>query len=103
MMHSEKNLLCALLLGFPLVAQTAVDLQKQSKSVNFQNAPFTIPFKAGTALPATCSQGEMFFLTSATAGANTYGCVSTNTWAVQSGTGPGSVTIQNTGVLVGAR
>ena len=89
--------------GVPLTAQTLVDLQRQSKSVNFQNAPFTIPLKAGSALPATCMQTELFFLTTAAPGANIYGCSATNTWVAQSGSGSGAVTIQNTGTVVGMR
>lgn len=44
------------------------------------------PFKVGPSLPATCGQGEAFFLTTAAAGANYYGCTVTNTWTAQSGT-----------------
>jgi hypothetical protein len=69
----------------PLSAQTLINLQTQSKSVNFKSAPFTSPMKTGGALPAACTQGEMFFLTTAAAGANLYGCPSTNGWAAQSG------------------
>jgi len=41
----------------------------------------------GSSLPATCmaSIGQVFFLTSASAGANLYGCTATNTWTVQGG------------------
>src|ERR1041385_1632169 len=37
----------------------------------------------GTALPATCYTGDLFFKTNAAAGSNVYACVSTNTWVVQ--------------------
>jgi hypothetical protein len=87
----------------PLSAQTLINLQTQSKSVNFKGAPLTIPMKTGGALPATCTQGEMFFLTTAAAGANLYGCPLTNTWAAQSGGGRGTTTIQNAGTVVGMR
>lgn len=44
----------------------------------------------GTSLPATCTVGEQFFKTDATAGRNVYGCSSTNTWTLQGdGTGAG--------------
>ena len=45
----------------------------------------TRPVKTGTVLPAQCAAGEMFFKSNAAAGANLYGCVAANTWAVQSG------------------
>lgn len=39
----------------------------------------------GTALPATCTVGQVFFDTDATAGQNVFGCTATNTWTLQSG------------------
>lgn len=36
-------------------------------------------------LPATCTVGDLAFLTAATAGQNIYGCTSTNVWTLQSG------------------
>lgn len=65
----------------PLVAfaQTKVDLQNQSKTVDFTAASFTRPVKTGTSLPATCSVGDLFFNTASGAGTNLYGCVATNT------------------------
>jgi hypothetical protein len=45
----------------------------------------TKPIKSGTTAPATCSVGEFFFDTDATAGQNTYACTATNTWTLQSG------------------
>jgi hypothetical protein len=87
--------------GHPLAAQTSVDLPTQSKNVNFQNATSTRPVKTGPALPMTCAQGELFFLTTAAAGANLYGCTTTG-WSVQTGAG-GGTTIQNAGTVVGMR
>lgn len=66
-------------------AQTAVDLRVQSRDVDFSSATTTKPFKSGTALPATCGVGEMFFLTNAPAGYNVYACPAVNSWALQSG------------------
>jgi hypothetical protein len=66
---------------------TTIDLKAQSKNVDFTSASSTRPFKSGTALPATCSVGEMFYLTSATAGTNVYGCTAPNTWALEGGAG----------------
>ena len=84
--------------------QTEVDLRTQSKSVDFSAASSTKPVTTGTALPATCGVGQMFFLSNAPAGQNVYGCTATNTWTVQSGGsgGGGSVTVQSAGTPVGS-
>ena len=66
-----------------LSGQTKVDLRTQSKSVDFSAATATKPARMGATLPATCGQGEFFFLNSATAGQNVYGCAATNTWALE--------------------
>jgi len=66
---------------------TTIDLKAQSKNVDFTSAISTRPFKSGAALPATCSVEEMFYLTSATAGTNLYGCTAPNTWALEGGAG----------------
>ena len=63
-------------------AQTAVDLRRQARNVDFSNASSTKPSKTGTSLPANCTVGEMFFKTNAPAGANLYGCGATNTWSL---------------------
>jgi hypothetical protein len=63
--------------------QTRVDLRNQSKNIDFSQAQSVRPFRTGTVLPATCSPGEMFFKTDAAAGANSFGCVATNTWTLQ--------------------
>src|ERR1700687_3892686 len=62
------------------IGQTKIDLQTQSRSVDFSTADSTRPFKSGTALPATCAVGEMFYKTDASSGANLYGCISPNAW-----------------------
>ena len=67
------------------MAQTAVDLRTQSKSVDFTAATFTKPARMGSTLPTTCSVGEIFMNTSAAAGQNLYVCTSTNAWSVQGG------------------
>jgi len=71
----------------PAWSQTQIDLQAQGKNVDFSGSTTTKPVKSGTALPGTCGVGEMFFLTTATPGANLYGCASANTWSLQSGGG----------------
>jgi hypothetical protein len=72
-----------------LSAQTNVDLRTQTKNVDFTAAPTTKPVKAGTALPATCGPGELFFKTNATPGGNLYLCTAANSWT-QSGLSPAS-------------
>jgi hypothetical protein len=69
---------------FPsLFGQTMIDLRTQSKNVDFSSAISTRPFKSGTVLPATCAVGEMFYKTDAASGANIYGCVAANAWAIE--------------------
>ena len=67
----------------PLFGQSKLDLRTQTKSVDFSGATATKPARVGTALPATCGQGEFFFLSSAPAGQNVYGCAAPNVWSLQ--------------------
>jgi hypothetical protein len=64
------------------LAQTAVDLRTQTKNVDFSAAAATKPNKSGAALPVVCGVGETFFLTTAPAGQNLYGCAVANTWSL---------------------
>lgn len=74
-----------------LSAQTLIDLRMQSKNVDFSRAQTVIPFPTGTALPATCTPGEMYFKSDAPTGSNLYGCSAPNTWTLQaSGTSTSS-------------
>jgi len=66
---------------------TAIDLKAQSRDVDFTAAISTRPFKSGTALPSSCAVGEMFYLSSAAAGTNVYGCTAANTWTLEAGAG----------------
>ncbi len=51
-------------------------------------------YTQGSSTPASCSVGQVFFSTSATAGQNLYLCTATNTWTqVQGGSGSGSVVL----------
>lgn len=68
-------------------SQTQIDLQAQSKNVDFTTSPTTRPLKSGVTPPTTCTVGEMFFLTNAAAGANLYGCATANTWTLESSGG----------------
>ena len=52
----------------------------------------TAPIKTGTATPGTCTVGDYFYDTDATAGLNTFACTATNTWTLQGdGVGTGDV------------
>ena len=64
---------------------TAIDLHTQSRNVDFSDADSTRPFKSGTGLPSNCAVGEIFYKTDAPAGANVYGCVAANAWALEGG------------------
>jgi len=68
----------------------------------------TKPMKTGITAPVTCSVGEFFYDTDATAGSNTFACTATNTWALQGGGGGAAtsepfVTIGNTSGLSAER
>lgn len=49
-------------------------------TVDYSGASKTILARTGAALPASCSQGEWFFLTSAQPGRNVHVCAPANTW-----------------------
>jgi hypothetical protein len=68
-----------------VAGQTQVNVKNQTKNVNLSGASFVIPFPTGTALPALCTTGSMFFNLSAPAGSNLAGCVATNTWTTEGG------------------
>lgn len=67
--------------------QTLVDVRTQAKNIDFSGAASTIPAKSGTALPAICKLGEMFFNTSNSPGQNLYLCAPVNTWTQLAGGG----------------
>ncbi len=93
-----------MLVAVAAAAQTQVDLRSQSKSVDFSGANPTKPMAAGTVLPSTCSTGQMFFVTTASAGENVFGCTATNTWSLEtggSGGGGGAVIVENAGSPLG--
>lgn len=70
------------------------DIVNQGK-VDSSGATHTLPAKVGiiSSKPATCTVGEMYFATDATAGANWYYCTATNTWTAQSSSGGGVGTL----------
>jgi uncharacterized protein YdbL (DUF1318 family) len=88
----------ALLMGMVSLAsaQTRIDLRTQAKSVDFSAAGSTKPSKTGTTIPATCSVGETFLKTDATAGQNLYVCTATNVWTLQGSAIPSVIGFANT-------
>jgi hypothetical protein len=83
--------------------QTQIDLRTQTKSVDFSGAQSTKPFQTGTSLPPTCTVGQMFFVTAATAGQNSFGCTSPNVWSLEHGNSVSPTEIRSAGVAVGTR
>src|SRR5438477_909813 len=82
---AKWTLRCGVLLALTQVgvfAQTLINLGTQGRNVDFTSAQWTRPVKTGTALPATCSPGDLFFKTNAPSGQNLYGCPTANTWAL---------------------
>ena len=67
------------------LCQTRIDLQAQSRNVDFAAAESTRSFKSGVTLPVNCAVGDTFFKTDAPAGQNFYGCTGLNSWTLQSG------------------
>jgi hypothetical protein len=94
---NKYQLVSLLWLISPAFGQNLVDLRTQTKDVNFSAATSTIPEKSGTALPATCNPGEMFFSTSNSPGQKLYTCSPANTWALVGGSGAGTVASGNLG------
>lgn len=64
------------------------------------SGPHFIPVNGTTAgKPATCTTGEVYVATDATAGQNWYFCTATNTWTQQLNSGSGGVTVVGGGSL----
>ena len=89
--------LASLSFGFGLVGQalaqtqpTTVNLQTQGRNPDFSGFSFTRPIAVGTALPATCQVGQLFFNSAAAAGSNLYACTATNVWTLEAGGSGGS-------------
>ena len=61
-------------------------------SLDASGATHTLPSKKGltSAKPASCTVGEEYFATDATAGSNKYLCTASNTWTQQTGGSGGS-------------
>jgi len=81
-----------------LFAQTG-NLTINGGVIDLSGAGHTLPEKKGTTAgkPATCTVGEKYFATDATAGQNDFFCTATNTWTQQlnSGAGGASTALDN--------
>jgi hypothetical protein len=90
----------ALIAIYALCGQTLVDIGKQGKNIDFSNAPSTRPAKMGTALPGTCSIGQLFFNTAAPVGQNLYACAAPNSWTVVGSSSPSGLSDPGTNGVV---
>jgi hypothetical protein len=70
-------------------AQTNSNNAFTAGTQDFSGAAHTLPAKVGTStnIPASCTTGEMYFATDATAGQNWYYCTAANTWTPQTAGG----------------
>lgn len=59
-----------------------MNLAAQSRNPDFASFPFTRPISVGSALPAACQTGQLFFNTAAAMGQNLFGCAQPNAWTV---------------------
>ena len=79
-----RKILAALLLAASVAsAQTTVNTTAANKPGGSQTTANAL--NSGSSLPSTCTVGDVYFLTSATAGQNIYDCTATNTWTAQGG------------------
>ena len=67
------------------VVQTTQSNAYTAGTQDFSGSAHTLPSKKGTgsSMPASCTVGEEYFATDATAGQNKYYCTATNTWTQQ--------------------
>jgi hypothetical protein len=85
-----------------LSAQTRLDLRSQIKSADLSSVGATKPAQTGTVLPSACGVGEVFFLTSASAGTNLMVCASSNQWTASGAVSASVLAMQAEGASVGA-
>lgn len=82
------------------LGQTLINLATQGRNADFTTQQYTRPMKTGTALPSTCTVGDMYFNLSGTAGQNLYACTATNTWTLESSSASGLADPGANGVVV---
>jgi hypothetical protein len=80
----------------PAFAQTTINGGRTvTGPVDNSGATRTAPMKTGTSIPGTCTVGDVFFKTDATAGQNIYECQSTNVFTQQLNSGGGGGTVNS--------
>jgi hypothetical protein len=84
-----------------LSAQTRLDLRSQIKSADLSSVGATKPAQTGSVLPAACGVGEVFFLTSTSAGTNLMVCASSNQWTASGAVSASVLATQAAGASVG--
>ena len=90
-MKIAKAVTALWILAFPCAAQQIINGSRTLLgNWDASGAATTKPAKTGTALPATCGVGEVFFNSSASPGANLYLCAAANAWTQVLGTGGGA-------------
>lgn len=98
------RLLVVIVLAVCAYAQKVDNLSVHSNvsTIDFSSAATTRVMKTGTTAPATCTIGDLFYDTDATAGQNLYGCTSTNVWTQQAGgsSGGSGATTPNAGCFI---
>jgi hypothetical protein len=79
------------------LATNAQNFTAGAFTYDFSGGAHTLPSKKGTTAskPATCTVGEEYFATDATAGQNKFYCTATNTWTQQTGGTGGSGTVNS--------
>ncbi len=83
--YSQACLAAVLATAGAIAQTTAVDLSNQSREADFRSFAFTRTIKSGTALPVTCTAGDLYLLSGAAAGRSLHVCQSTNVWSLQGG------------------
>jgi hypothetical protein len=85
-----------------LIGRASADTMTGNKiftgTTDASGAAHTLPSKVGTVAtrPATCTVGEQYFATDATAGQNLYFCTAANVWTLMSGAGGGGGPVNTT-------
>jgi hypothetical protein len=86
-----RVLICMLLWSTSAFSQAEVSSVTVRGVWNAGSATRTAPFKIGTTAPLTCTVGDQFWDSDATAGSNLFSCTATNQWTLQAGAGASSI------------
>lgn len=89
-LRSTFRLLPALFFLIPAFGQTTVNFLNQARNVDFSSFAFTRPTSVGSALPATCQLGQLYFDMALAPGMNLFGCTAPNVWTQLGGSSSAS-------------